>query len=213
MSNPARSRSGGGCWSGQIGASALLGVGLVACSVVMFAAGTDEPGGAVLLALLGLVFLTTLGWAIDEVTRSTSQQRALFAWAITQHEAAGHGNDALALREAALARDGKLGVTRIRALQAHRPDNLYPGDLPVSGAAGDRSGVARTEPPNRTATALIALFLALTGLYFSCFPSIFVLGWPFQLVASILAVIAIIPPGRDGAWASPRRAFLCSAPS
>ena len=36
----------------------------------------------------------------------------------------------------------------------------------------------------------------MTGLYCSCWPSVFVLGWPFQFVASILAVVAIVRPGR-----------------
>ena len=196
MTKPARSRSGNGYWGGQIGATALFGFGLVACSVVLFASGTDEPGGAVLLALLGILFLTTFGWAVDAATRSTPQERALFAWAIAQHESAGHGNDALSMRDAALARDGELPAARIRALQAFRPDNPYPGAFPQPDASGSGSTSTQSAVPNRTRVALIALFLALTGLYFSCFPGVFILGWPFQLIASILAVVAIVPPGR-----------------
>jgi hypothetical protein len=209
MTKVAGSRSGDGYWGGQIGATALFGFGFVACSVVLLASGTDEPGGAVLLALGGIAFLTTFGWAVDAATRSTAQERALFAWVITQHEAAGHGNDVLAMREAALARDGELDSGRIRALQAIRPDNPYPSELPpsdappsdavlydavVSDAVADPP-LMRKAAPNRTGMALLALFLALTGLYFSCIPQVFILGWPFQFIASIFAVIAIVPPG------------------
>ncbi|WP_412168283.1 hypothetical protein ACLUS2_003160 [Curtobacterium flaccumfaciens pv. flaccumfaciens] len=56
-------------------------------------------------------------------------------------------------------------------------------------------GTAETAGANRLGVALLALFLALTGLY-SSWPSVFVLGWPFQFVASILAVVAIVRPGR-----------------
>jgi hypothetical protein len=195
MTTPAGASSGNGYWRGQIWATALLGVGMVACSVVLFLADPDEPGRGLLTAFGGLLFLTTLGWAVDAATRSDPRQRALFAWAIAQHEAAGHGNDALALADAARARDGGLDAERIRALQALRPDNPYPGgpldDDSDVGTAGTRETGA-----NRLGVALVALFLALTGLYSSCWPSVFVLGWPFQFVASILAVVAIVPPGR-----------------
>lgn len=198
MTTPAGASSGNGYWRGQIVATALLGVGLVVCSVVLFRVDPDEPGRAVLLAFGGLLFLTTLGWAVDAATRSDPRQRALFAWAIAQHEAAGHGNDALALADAARARDGVLDAERIRALQALWPDNPYPGgplDNGVDGVDGEP-----VEPDDtgadRLGIALLALFFALTGLYCSCWPSVFVLGWPFQFVASILAVVAIARPGR-----------------
>ena len=195
MTTPAGASSGNGYWRGQIGATALFGVGMVVCSVVLFRVDPDEPGRAVLLAFGGLLFLTTLGWAVDAATRSDPRQRALFAWAIAQHEASGHGNDALALADAARARDGALDAERIRALQALRPDNPYPGG-PLDDGADSVGGEPDDAGVNRLGVALLALFLALTGLYSSCWPSVFVLGWPFQFVASILAVVAIVRPGR-----------------
>lgn len=196
MTHTTRSRSGNGYWSGQIGATALFGVAFVAASIVLLVTDPEEPGRAVVCALCGILFLTTFGWAVDAATRSSPQERALFAWAIAQHEAAGPRNDASAMRDAARARDGELDIAQIRALQALRPDNPYPADLPPSQATIDRPTTQRDAAPNRLGTALIALFLALTGLYFSCIPPVFVLGWPFQLVASILAVVAIVPAGR-----------------
>ena len=88
MTTPAGASTGNGYWRGQIGATALFGVGMVACSVVLFRVDPDEPGRAVLLAFGGLLFLTTLGWAVDAATRSDPRQRALFAWAVAQREAA-----------------------------------------------------------------------------------------------------------------------------
>ncbi|MCS6553993.1 hypothetical protein [Curtobacterium flaccumfaciens] len=145
MTTPAGASSGNGYWRGQIGATALFGVGLVACSVVLFRVDPDEPGRAVLLAFGGLLFLTTLGWAVDAATRSDHRQRALFAWAIAQHEAAGHGNDGLALADAARARDGALDAERIRALQALRPDNPHPGGPLDDDPDGGTGGLARRE--------------------------------------------------------------------
>ncbi|TAJ47169.1 MAG: hypothetical protein EPO52_12860 [Herbiconiux sp.] len=193
MSTPAGSRSGNGYWSTQIGATALLGAGCIVASLILLETKPDEPGGAVLVALIGISSLTTFGWAVDSATRSSAQERALFAWAIAQHEAAGHGNDARAMSDAARARDGELGAEQIRILQAFRPDNRYPALVPLSGAPRERP---IDGAKNRIGVALIALFLALTGLYFSCIPAVSVLGWPFQLVATILAVVAIVPPGR-----------------
>ncbi|QYI97981.1 hypothetical protein K0028_03285 [Curtobacterium flaccumfaciens pv. flaccumfaciens] len=145
MTTPAGASSGNGYWRGQIGATALFGVGLVACSVVLFRVDPDEPGRAVLLAFGGLLLLTTLGWAVDAATRSDHRQRALFAWAIAQHEAAGHGNDGLALADAARARDGALDAERIRALQALRPDNPHPGGPLDDDPDGGTGGLARRE--------------------------------------------------------------------
>ncbi|WP_412874012.1 hypothetical protein ACL00U_07510 [Curtobacterium poinsettiae] len=195
MTTPAGASSGNGYWRGQIWATALLGVGMVACSVVLFLADPDEPGRGLLTAFGGLLFLTTFGWAVDAATRSDPRQRALFAWAVAQHEAAGHGNDVLALADAARARDGALDAERIRALQALRPDNPYPGG-PLDDGADSVGGEPDDAGANRLGIALLALFFALTGLYCSCWPSVFVLGWPFQFIASILAVVAIVRPGR-----------------
>jgi hypothetical protein len=193
MTTPVGSRSGNGYWGGQIGSTALLGVGCLAASVVMLVAGSDEPGGAVLLGFAGILFLTTFAWAVDAATRSTRQERALFAWAIAQHEAAGHGNDALALADAARARDGELDGARIQALQAFRPANPYPAEMP----GADAQLIEKQAPvKDRLGAALVALDLALTGLYFSCMPPVFIFGWPYQVVAAILAVIAIRARGR-----------------
>lgn len=202
MTKPTKARSGGGYWAGQIGSTALFGVGFLVISTVMTASGTDEPGGAALLVLGGMLFLTTCAWAIDSVTRSTAEQRALFAWAITQHEGTGlPGNrpsaeDFVAMADAARARDGQLTLDQIRALQALRPDNPYPAALPIAGVQADHPVSSRGRVRNRTGIALIAIFLALTGLYCSFLPMVFVLGWPFQFTASILAVVAIVPRGR-----------------
>jgi len=196
MSNSAGSRSGNGYWQLQIGSTGLLGGGCIVASIILWETSPDEPGRAVLVALLGILFLTTFGWAIDAATRSTRQERALFAWAIAQHEAAGHGSDARALHDAARARDGKIGPTQIRVLQAFRPDNPYPGDLSPADAPSDGTNSKSDTAKNRIRIALVALFLALTGLYLSCLPAVFVLGWPFQFVASILSVLAIVKPGR-----------------
>jgi hypothetical protein len=186
-------RSGNGYWGSQIGSTALLGVGCLALSVAMLVTGSDEPGGAVLLGFGGILFLTTFAWALDAATRSTGQERALFAWAIAQHQAAGHGNDALALADAARARDGELDGARIQTLQAFRPANPYPAEMPGSGA----QAVVKHDPvKSRLGVALVALDLALTGLYFSCMPPVSILGWPYQAVAVVLAVIAIRARGR-----------------
>lgn len=197
MTEVAGPRSANGYWGTQIVVTALLGAGSVAASYVLLVVKPDEPGGAVLIALIGIALLTTFAWTVDTATRSTPLERALFAWAIMQHEAAGHGNDALAMSDAARARDGTLDADRIRTLQALRPGNPYPTHLPVSDAArGEPATVRRDTGPDRTRLALAALFLALTGLYFSCIPPVFILGWPFQLAASIMAVFAIVPRGR-----------------
>ncbi|MBF4460491.1 hypothetical protein [Pseudoclavibacter sp. VKM Ac-2867] len=131
MAKVANARTGNGYWSTQIAVSALLGAGSVGTSYVLLVVKPDEPGGAVLLALIGIALLTTFGWTLDTATRSTPLERALFAWAIMQHEAAGRGNDALAMSDAARARDGTLDADRVRALQALRPGN----PLPCSSAA------------------------------------------------------------------------------
>ena len=196
MTNTAGSAARSGYWELQIGATGLLGAGGIVASIILRETTPEEPGRAVLVALVGILFLTTFGWAVDAATRSTPRERAVFAWAIAQHEAAGHGNDARAMTDAARARDGELDHAQIQVLQAFRPDNPYPGDLPVPGAPSDRANSTRDTARNRIGIALVALFLALTGLYLSCLPSVFVLGWPFQLVASILSVFAIVPPGR-----------------
>ncbi|MBF4608219.1 hypothetical protein [Curtobacterium sp. VKM Ac-1393] len=202
MTTPAGARSGNGYWSVQIGTTGLFGVVLIAMSAFMLLTNSDEAGGAVLLALGGIMFLTTCAWAVDAVTSSTAAQRARFAWAIAQHEGSGLpsnrlsvAEDAVAMRDAALARDDELGPDRIRALQALRPDNPYPDAMPAEGAPAGRP-TKGARGPHRTGTALIALFLALTGLYFSCIPPVFILGWPFQLIASMLAVRAIVAAGR-----------------
>lgn len=197
MTTGASPRPGNGYWSTQVAAFALLGAGSIAASYVLLVVSPDEPGGAVLLALIGAASLTGLGWAIDKVTRSTPLERALFAWAIMQHEAAGHGNDALAMRDAARARDRTLDAARIRTLQALQPGNPYPAHLPpMNGPSSKITAVKHDTGPDRTRLALAALFLALTGLYFSCIPTVFVLGWPFQIAASIMAAFASVTRGR-----------------
>ncbi|WNY34234.1 hypothetical protein Q9Q99_01545 [Curtobacterium flaccumfaciens] len=168
---------------------------MVACSVVLFLADPDEPGRGLLTAFGGLLFLTTFGWAVDAATRSDPRQRAL---RVGRRPARGRGARQRRPR-AGRCRPCPRRCARRRAdpgtagAPARQP---VPG-RPRSTTAPTAWAASRTTPArNRLGIALLALFFALTGLYCSCWPSVFVLGWPFQFIASILAVVAIVRPGR-----------------
>jgi hypothetical protein len=136
----AETTRGSGYWAGQIIACAVLGIGGIAGGTVIIAAsgsGDSEAGigeGAMAI-LVGVAFLGTLIWVLRMMARSTKTQRAVYAWAIMQQQAARWDglpleNDVTAMGIAAKARDGKLTAAEIRKLQALRPEVPFPGTLP-----------------------------------------------------------------------------------
>jgi hypothetical protein len=127
--------SGNAYWATQIGVSALFTVGGFALAgFFLSGAGGPEKGRSVIYLFIGFVFLATLIWLIRQFTKSTKKQRAIYAWAIMQHEDGlrrdgfAPANDARTMAIAARARDGKLTSEELGELQALRPDRPYPGD-------------------------------------------------------------------------------------
>ena len=135
--------TGNAYWASQIGFSALLAILTFAAAVWAFLSDAeDEKGRGVMYLFISLLFLGCLIWLIRKFTQSTAKQRAVFAWAIMQHEAtlsrSGIASDARAMDVAARARDGKLTPEELRELQAMRPDIPYPGD--AAALTGSSSG-------------------------------------------------------------------------
>ena len=137
--------TGNAYWVTQIGVSALFTVGGFALAgFFLSGAGGPEKGRAVIYLFIGFVFLATLIWLIRQFSKSTKKQRAIYAWAIMQHEDGlrrdgfAPANDTRAMAVAARARDGKLTPEELSELQAMRPDRPYPGDA-VAFNAGSRT--------------------------------------------------------------------------
>lgn len=118
--------TGNGYWAVQIGVSALFVVVGFGGSIWYFATQTEELGRGLMLGLVGVLFLVTLIWLVRQYRSSTAQQRAIYAWAIMQQHSTGTGNDVERMAIAAQARDGKLPLADLQALQALQPQNRYP---------------------------------------------------------------------------------------
>jgi hypothetical protein len=126
--------SGAGYWATQIGASALFVVLGFGGGIFILASDSEEKGQGVMLLFVGVIFLGLLIWLIRQMTTRSSEQRAVYAWAIMQQHAAegsaAPDNDVVRMGRAARARDGKLTRDEILSLQALRPDVPYPATLP-----------------------------------------------------------------------------------
>ena len=128
--------TGNGYWAVQIVVSALFAVGGIGAAVLYFATETEELGRGVMFGFVGILFLGCLIWLLRQYGKHTKQQRAVYAWAIMQQWSPTYhrqtGRDVNAMAVAARARDGKLSVAELHALQSLKPDNPYPGPAPSS---------------------------------------------------------------------------------
>lgn len=128
--------TGKGYWAVQIGVSAFFAIGGIGAAVLYFATETEELGRGVMFGFVGILFLGCLIWLLRQYGKYTKQQRAVYAWAITQQHAPefnSHVNKDLRIMAlAARARDGKLSVAELHALQSLKPDSPYPGPAPAS---------------------------------------------------------------------------------
>ena len=126
-----------GYWATQITVSAVFAVGgIIGGPYVM--ATSDDPGYGLIFFLGGLLFLVCLIWLIRQVVGKTTQQKAVYAWAIMQQQGvradgnAAVASDMVAMVNAGRARDGTLSRAEVERLQALRPDVPYPGTLPAA---------------------------------------------------------------------------------
>jgi len=128
--------TGNGYWAVQIGVSAFFAIGGIGAAVFFYATETEDLGRGGVFIIIGVPFLALLIWLLREFGKYNKQQRAVYAWAIMQqwspvpHRPS--GQDVKAMAVAARARDGKLSVAELRALQSLKPDNPYPGPAPSS---------------------------------------------------------------------------------
>ena len=122
---------GTGYWATQIVAFAIAAVGGFAGAVFFFTVETEEPGRGLILGLLGIAGVVGLIWALRQIATTTKAQRAIYAWAITQQHSQENvprvSNDFAIMATAKSARDGKLTIAQLHALQALNPRNPYPG--------------------------------------------------------------------------------------
>ena len=134
------SGSGNGYWASQMLVCGIGGVGLVILGPILLVTDEESPGYGLIFFLTGLAFLGAFVWLVRSYRRSGRVGRAVYAWAIMQQ----HGqqtvipvggsivrpNDAAVMATAARARDGKLSLKELKALQAMRPEVPYPGVWP-----------------------------------------------------------------------------------
>ena len=122
---------GNGYWITQIAVSAVFAIGGPILGVIMFSLKPDEPGMGLILILIGIAFFFCLIWLIRSYRSMSKQQRAIYAWAIAQQmsvtDARNPKSDGEAMAVAARAKDGTLSTEEMAALQALRPEVLYPG--------------------------------------------------------------------------------------
>lgn len=118
-------------WVTQIIAFAIAAVGGFAGAYFFLAVDTEEPGRGLILGLLGIAGVVGLIWVFRQLVTTTKTQRAVYAWAITQQHSQENvprvSNDFAIMATAKSARDGKLTLEQLQALQALDPRNPYPG--------------------------------------------------------------------------------------
>ena len=118
-------------WAVQIGVSAFFAIGGIGAAVLFYATETEDLGRGGVFVIIGVLFLGLLIWLLREYGKHSKQQRAVYAWAIMQQWSPAPypqtGRDLKAMGIAARARDGKLSVAELNALQSLQPDNPYPG--------------------------------------------------------------------------------------
>lgn len=121
-------------WVTQIVAFTVFAIGGFAGAYFFFVVDTEEPGRGLILGLLGVAGVVGLIWVFRQLATTTKTQRAVYAWAIMQHQSPGLqrsvDEDRRTMALAARARDGKLSVAEWHALQALNPANPYPGSAP-----------------------------------------------------------------------------------
>lgn len=131
-----RPYTGKGYWAVQIGVSAFFAIGGIGAAVLFYATETEDLGRGGVFVIIGVLFLGLLIWLLREYGKYSKQQRAVYAWAIMQQWSPQPyrpaGQDLQAMAVAARARDGKLSVAELHALQALKPENPYPGPAPSS---------------------------------------------------------------------------------
>ncbi|MGW2180591.1 hypothetical protein ACWCXX_21305 [Streptomyces sp. NPDC001732] len=126
MSGPYK---GTGYWATQIGALAFFALLGSAGGVFVVMGDSEDKGDGGMMILIGIVFLVVLIVMIRKFATTTKEQRAVYAWAIMQQHSAS-APAAAAMGVAEKARQGTLSRAEIEQLQALRPENPYPGQLP-----------------------------------------------------------------------------------
>ena len=128
--------TGKGYWAVQIGVSAFFAIGGIGAAVLFYATETEDLGRGGIFVIIGVLFLALLIWLLREYGKYNKQQRAVYAWAIMQQWSPAPyprtGRDLKVMATAARARDGKLSVAELNALQSLKPENPYPGPSPSS---------------------------------------------------------------------------------
>ncbi|NRQ50341.1 hypothetical protein [Aeromicrobium stalagmiti] len=129
------SAGGRGYWASQMIVCLLFGIGgVVYGSIVLATDFEPEKGRGLIGFLIGVMFLWTFRWLVKAYRKGGPTGRAVYAWAITQHEyvpVRRVDGDLHKMAIAARARDGLLTIDELRALQALRPDRPYPGEWPT----------------------------------------------------------------------------------
>jgi hypothetical protein len=129
----ASKRGGRGYWATQLAVSLLFALAGIVFGPIAMVMDEESPGRGLLYFLAGVAFLGVFFWLLREYRKGGREGRAVYAWAIMQqHEYTPIRNDAVVMSVAARARDGKLSLDELRALQALRPDVPYPGRWPSS---------------------------------------------------------------------------------
>ncbi len=126
-------------WATQFGVSAFFALTLPVLGMVLIILNPDEGGMGVIVFLAGVAFFACAIWLLNRYLSMTTQQRAIYGWAVEQQKAQtiGHvtvsaaartGRVALGIAERAAR--GKASRSELENLQKLRPDNPYPGELP-----------------------------------------------------------------------------------
>ncbi|MBZ4486809.1 hypothetical protein LQ938_02755 [Microbacterium sp. cx-55] len=164
---------GKGYWITQISVLGGFGVVSLATGIFLWVTDFDNHAGDGFMALLVSILFFAVLYRVTRMYRAMSEdQRAAYAWAITQMHAAGVGSDRDMMAVAARARAGTLEPDEVRALETMRPGHPYPGGAHPQGQA--RPGPRQYDTP-RQATAWTAA--TITGFVLSFLPVLALIGF------------------------------------
>jgi hypothetical protein len=160
-------------WVTQIVVLGVFGIGLLVAGIWMWSTDFDNHAGDGFMAFLGAtLFLGVMLKVVSDYRGMSAEQRAAYAWAITQMHAADAGSDVVQMKVAAKARAGTLTPEEVRILEAMRPGHPYPGGTHVQGGTGAARPLRYDTPNQATAWSIVTII----GFVLSFFPVVSLMG-------------------------------------